>query len=237
MTVQQEETLETHHLEIHALTRFEQTGAWVTLTLIPCDLLLPEISGQQPHLSPDTVRAMSPLSAEGSLIPETTGVRLDLEPLAMQLGVALADPFADAVPLDKTDAAVIDEDDDAHPGVSVEIAGFKVYLGLRAILDLSGVILPEGSIVGDAALVSDIEIYGDNIPFVNVAKKLERAGEVTEILDQVDTFSMIRLPGEPTSCTTMHSESRALVENIAPPSNDRSSDESAFEGEDTPDPE
>jgi hypothetical protein len=210
LMTQTDGVIASHHFEMHALAVIDQTNAWVTLYLAPCEILLPKMGGEQPLLPKEAIHAMDSVAFEGSLIPTPGEVRLDLGAGALQLGAALKDPLLDPLPVGAHAPELLDSDLDGLPGVSLKVGSFKVYMALRSVLSFDGAVLTDGSFMGDATVTTDLEIYGDNIPFVNIAKKLQAAGEETEVIDEIHAFTMVRLPNDPLSCEALNAPSPAL---------------------------
>ena len=203
LITESDDEMSTHHLELHAIAEIDQSNAWITLHVQPCEILLPEVSGKQPELPLEAVQSMAITSFEGSLIPGPTELGFDLGAGAIQLGTALDNPLLDTLPADAHDLELVDSDDDGLPGVSLAISGFKVYMAMRSILSFQGVVLTDGSLVGEAAVQTDFAIYGDNIPFVNVANKLEGAGEDTEIVQELHEVVLVRLSEGALDCAAL----------------------------------
>lgn len=97
--------------------------------------------------------------------------------LALSLGVELADPFEDPFPTSGGDARVADHDGDGKEGMTYETGtlGRDIQFGARVVFDVFSVDPAQPAMEAEAGLGAlDYAIYGDNIPFVNVAKKVRK---------------------------------------------------------------
>ena len=121
--------------------------------------------------------------------------------MALIAGAELENPVSDELPATDDDERLVDIDDDGEPGMTVTIDGYQVYVGLRYRFELDGEIAEDQSATGDAGRVRiDIEVYGDNVPFVNVKKGLDKALGKLELVDEKHAFVMTALAPEDASC-------------------------------------
>ncbi len=180
-----------------------------------CDVTLPELAGQTPEVDADTLRkapvahARAALQATPATDTEPAGVTLVTERTAVVLGVDPEDALTDALPEDKNDPRVVDLEDDGKPGMTIKVSGFSIYTGVRARFGLSGGVADDGVISGDAGLAIDLAVFGDNIPFVNVANKIAAAQEANEVLSEAHKFTLVPLEpatdgGPALDCTQLH---------------------------------
>ncbi len=197
LQVRDNETGELSSIETRAgaLLAVAQDGASIHFSAEPCYVSPPEVGGRQPELGEGVVESMAAVAFDGALVEEEGGVRLLSNPAALQLGVDLEDPLADALPDDEDDPRVVDFDQDDRPGVSVYVSGFRIYVGVRVIFALSALVEDAGEISGASELTLDTAIYGDNIPFYSARNAAEEAAETSDVVGEDNTFVMRSLAG------------------------------------------
>ncbi|MCK5799205.1 MAG: hypothetical protein KAI47_18560 [Deltaproteobacteria bacterium] len=115
------------------LTTISQRGRQLTLTLNPCHLALPKAGNTPLTLDDAVMQAMPNLAISAQITTPKNGdsSRLKSAPFAFTLGVDLADPLSDPLPKEAEDPAVVDQDGDNKPGVSVAVGWFEIQLALR----------------------------------------------------------------------------------------------------------
>lgn len=210
-----EKTLTT---EAHVLVTVMQEGAQLGFYLDFCELILPEISGKKPYIETETIRLFSSLFSTGEigLQGEQWVVRMDR--VSMGVGVSLPDPEMTPMPTDDDDPMLVDTDGDGKPGVSLKVDGypFSIYVALRTNFAFGAVVYSEGAVLqGDAEMGVESVIYGDNIPFVNAKKQLEKSLEKNQVLSAVETATLIRVASpEGVSCENMVTLSTLLTDGL-----------------------
>ncbi len=180
--------------------------AGTSLSVRPCHVELPEADGHVPEVSDETVRARPPVILAAILSRDDEGrLLVSTETGALELGVALDDPLLDALPTEGDDPRVIDDDDDGEVGVTIDLDGWEVYLGARARLWLSGSVDPDSGVIhGDAELSIDVEVYGDDIPFVDVRSRVAASqNSDTEVSEADNGFTLAPLEAAPDSCAAL----------------------------------
>jgi hypothetical protein len=177
------------------------SGADATLRLRPCRIGLPRTDDLEPTLSPRLLEAVAPISSVG-LVGGSDGVlSLGTDPAALVLGATLADQLASPLPQDEDDPAALDQDADGEPGVTIEARGFEIYVALRVAFSLLGTTDPNGTIAGSAMLEPELQVLGDDIPFIDAREELDEAMAETEVVSETSRFVMVRLPqGTSPSC-------------------------------------
>jgi hypothetical protein len=183
------------HTYMFLLAIVGQQESWVGFNFQPCRINLPTFHGVQPRFKDALLQSISIGVINGSLSVTDSAV-VTSDPFAIQLGVKLDDPLADPVPTDPHDPHVYDQDHDGHPGVAVHASLFRVDLGMRAALSLQGALGADQGLRG--VLLNPLlgfEIYGDNVPFVNVHDSVANLRAHQDVLLQQHTFQALPLNG------------------------------------------
>ena len=186
--------------EIKALVRTEQVERDVTLEVLLCDAVFPEIAGRLPSVEPALFERVTPAFVKATIVSGAAGPVLASEHGALLLGIDPADPVGEALPTDGDDPRVVDLDADGKPGISIKVSGFSIYGGVRALFGFEGPIADDGGIAGEASIEIELSIFGDNIPFVNAAKEFEEAQEEGEVIGQKHRFTLAPLLAGGTTC-------------------------------------
>lgn len=161
------------------------------LALQPCAVTLPELNGYVPWIPEETVTGLPsvevPLLAleddpQGFATPAT----------AITLGLDLADPLDDPLPEDADDPAVLDQDADGAPGVTVRVSLFSIHVVMRLTVALQG-----DAAGGSAEVGMEQVILGDTIPFYDAAASAAEAAAKNELLYTRHTFEL-----QPTDAAT-----------------------------------
>jgi hypothetical protein len=214
---------------VSALVDLTPAGTEVTWTFFACDVLLPEIDGRQPSVETAVIRDMAPVFVPSVWESGEQGSQLQTGTAVWVLGASLEDPATEELPIKADDPRLVDVDQDGQPGVSLHVGSFRLYASLRFSLDLSARYQADGSLQGEAGLLLETQLYGDDIPFYNAVKAVEEALAALELVDQTHHFRLIPVDPEFTDCDT---PVPALNESV-----DRSEAEEgdATEGESTAD--
>jgi hypothetical protein len=191
----------TSTVTVYALATVTQDGADVSLSLKTCRAILPQVSGYQPEIKDSVMQKLTPTKTTGTVSKDDEGtVSLTTKTAAVLAGVKLTNPTTDSIPTSGSSSKVIDQDQDGYPGVSILISGFKVYGALRVLFALDGT--RDGTeLSGEANISQDFVIYGDNVPFVDVASSVAAAAEDSEIVSQTDSFRMVLLDDDEPRCS------------------------------------
>lgn len=160
----------------------------------PCALKLPPAGGFEATVPDKSFEAVE----DFELAATVDGSTLKTERAALLLGVRnLKDPLKSSLPKDAADSHVFDQDKDGQPGFSVQIAGGRVFVGMRVVASLEGEIKKSGDVAGRAAVDVESEIYGDTILFVDAKAQAESA-EKGKTVEEKNTFRMAPLSGAAT---------------------------------------
>jgi hypothetical protein len=198
-TMQDRETKERYQKQTRliALTQIEQTGAQWSMTLNPCRFDLPQLGPFTPKFLKATIAHLPPMMVTGAIQTQAEGaVSLSSEPFAFTMGLRLKDTLHDPLPQQKNSSAVIDQDQDGEAGVTVQVAGFQVYLAIRITATMQGLFQQQAEsgspmVVGDLDLSMDLAVYGDTIPFYNAAESAKNAESTVEVLTSKHSFTLI----------------------------------------------
>ena len=155
----------------------EAEGSNLRLRLKACSFDLPAIGGFTVTLSDDVLqRSVPEVVLEGRVERTSDGTRFKAEETVLLLG--LKDIGAtEALPGDKKDPRLVDQDGDGEPGFSLRgskagVSG-RIFTGLRAVASGEGTVAADGSVVARGALrydfAKDVQFYGDSIPIVDAA--------------------------------------------------------------------
>jgi len=181
----------TYVVSVTGLASVAQEDAAATFTFKPCRAKLPTAGGYSPTVKDSTVRAADPVEIAGTLAAGEDGVTLTTEPAALQLGVRLDDPLNDDLPTSGSSSRVRDQDQDGNPGITIDVSGWSVYGALRVIFSLAGTLEEGNRVTGTAELEPDYAIYGDNVPFVNVASQIAEAQGQSEVVSKTNRFKLV----------------------------------------------
>lgn len=198
----------------------EQDGSDVEFSLYPCHIVLPRVGDYQPLVDDAFLQQYVPSIPYSATLSEEG--RLDAPTEAILFGVRnLANPLTDPLPASASSPLVYDQDRDGKPGISVKIdTGIlgtrKVYAAARLLAGFQGRVEANGNLLGTADGDFAWQIYGDDIPFVDVASLAADAMSGSEIVRKDARF--IALPqGASLSCAEVKRLNPQVPATIAPP--------------------
>ena len=166
----------------------------------PCAMVLPEVKDRKVESSDETLqRAVSSLTP-ADVVYQDGVYRLVTQRDALLAGVDLDNRVLDPMPTSKRDARLVDIDGDRKPGMTLRISGFKVYVAMRYTYMLDGVVGADGIIEGDADVLVDLEVYGDNVPFVDISESFDRSFGKLELTAERHRFRMVPLEDTVSTC-------------------------------------
>ena len=169
-------------------------------SISPCRVTLPNIDGRVVEITDETLRSVTAGTMDASVHKVEQTVRLASGRGALVAGANLSDALNDALPSDESDERITDVDGDGNPGMTIEISGHRVYVGMRYRFDIDGELTKEQTIEGNAGVRIDLEVYGDSIPFVNVKRSLDKALGKLSLLDERHQFVMTPLLDPTDAC-------------------------------------
>jgi len=164
--------------------RVLQRDGWVRMKTQPCRIDLPAVEGVAVLSIPpplERVIQREVVEAEGDFLSGDP-LAFDPPPAVMVFGADLADEATDPLPTTDDLATAADEDEDGHPGVTVDAETVlcrqpeRAYLALRAIAGLSGTIDPADdyeSFAGDVDPELEWSILGVTHDCLAAAAELE----------------------------------------------------------------
>ncbi len=131
--------------------------------------------------------------------PDAVHFELFTETAAFVGGAHLDAPLIDSLPEDDDDPRLFDLDEDGKPGISVYIGSFRAYTSFRLKFQMQGRV-EQGAITGDSVFDLDSQIVGDDIPFVDAAKRARRAAAETVIIAEEHRFIMTPMLDDRSLC-------------------------------------
>ena len=188
-------------LAMAGLVFVETEAGQSTLMLRPCMVLFPEVSGRQATIDPSTVQNLPPVALDVELETANDAIVMRTSSGVLLAGVDLEDQAGDALPDDDDDDRLVDVDDDGRPGMSLLVDGFKVYTAMRIKMALEGTVASDGPIFGNGSMSIELGTYGDNVPFVNAATKVDEAIEDLRVDNQDHLFVFRPVTESQMGCT------------------------------------
>ncbi len=204
------------------------TDGVTTLTLRPCFVTLPEVSGRTAEIEASTIENIPTFDMAVELNSVEDEIRLRTSNGVLLAGVELEEPGQEAMPESKRDDRLVDIDEDGQPGMSLMVDGWKVYTAMRIKMMLEGSIQDTGAIGGHGTMSIEIGMYGDNVPFVDAAEKAQEGLAKLQVDNQEHLFEFVPVPSESMGCQAV---SPLVLEHAAPEGIEES------DGEMTMDPE
>jgi hypothetical protein len=138
---------------------------------------------------PDTVSDDDVTTSTPEAQPDPVAFELFTETAAFVGGAHLDAPLTETLPEYDDDPRLLDLDEDGKPGISIYIGNFRAYASFRLKFQMRGAV-GSGVIEGGSTFDLDSQIVGDDIPFVNAAKRARRAADETVIIAQEHRFIM-----------------------------------------------
>jgi hypothetical protein len=166
----------------------------------PCRVILPNIDGRVVEITDTTLQSVEAGMLNASVHTVEKTVRLATGRGALIAGADLSDILNDELPTDANDDRITDVDGDGKPGMTIEISGHRVYVGMRYRFDIDGELTQDQTIEGEAGVRIDLEVYGDSIPFINVKRSLDKALGKLNLLDERHAFVMTPLLDPTDAC-------------------------------------
>jgi hypothetical protein len=152
----------------YALVRLEQEGAELVATTEPCFVRIDgEVKRVKTIIPRPMLEVMGPRTRAAAVTPDGD---VTFQRAVDVLGARLDDPWRDALPTEPDDEAVIDEDRDGNPGVTVKIVGpidGEIYVVQRSWNELRGTLAEDGeSIRGRVTWRTHQEVVGASNMFL-----------------------------------------------------------------------
>ena len=166
------------------LVTFDQNGTHLDVATRTCDIALPSVPDVAEVVIPDKLRDVfrrDVVMTAGDFVSGTDGGAKYTPPAeVVVLGADLANPATDPLPTEADQTNAVDQDEDGHPGVTVEadVAAVcqgwqKLYVALRTTVTLDGTVLSSNEIVGDMEATLEQEILGMSDPCLSASDGIE----------------------------------------------------------------
>jgi hypothetical protein len=106
-----------------------------------------------------------PVHRTGSFVPGADGFAImSLPPVTEIAGAVLVDPLSEPLPTTADDPRVIDEDNDGHPGITVQLSGASIsgelYSVQRQITSVEAIAVDSDRLVGTLVFSSTQNVVG-----------------------------------------------------------------------------
>ena len=173
-----------------------QTGIDVNFSAQFCDQRADSDSGAQAYvIIPESyVKSLKPFDRTGTYSSVDGGANVLRLPMFPQVeGALLTDPVNDPLPTDASDRAVVDQDGDGNPGITIKLGGLvsgDLYVVQRQIDELTGIAVSNDRVVGRYDYTSE-QIVLDSNP--QALKVLASQTAKTDPRPCMSTFTMIRV--------------------------------------------
>lgn len=176
----------------------QQNGDAISLQGTYCDHYTEDPDAIVHAVIPDSFReALAPVTREGTFAASEGGLRYKLGPLYEVVGAELDDPTQDELPTDPADARVVDQDEDGHPGMTLQLQGLidgSVYVVERKRTELDGVAVATSRIEGRLGFASEQSVLDTDPPSLKPSTAASRTYPDPEECNS--TFVMVRTPDD-----------------------------------------
>jgi hypothetical protein len=154
--------------DFYVLLTISQTGSALVLDGRYCDRVE---NDQSKPLVPVVVipdawaHTEKPVHRTGSFVPGADGYAImSLPPVTEIAGAVLVDPTSDPLPTTADDLRVIDEDNDGHPGITVQLSGASIsgelYSVQRQVTSVEAIAVESDRLVGTLVFSSTQNVIG-----------------------------------------------------------------------------
>lgn len=191
-----------------------QNGTQVTFYIGFCGVYLPEVSGYEPRVDSETIRRLPAVVSQAELFDSGTSTVFQTDPSAWVIGAGLSDVLLDAMPDSDEDPRVEDVDLDGEPGITMMLGNWKIYGAMRVIFKFAGEIGEGGLLSGSAEVGMDTAVFGDTVPLINVAKKIKKMQEETEVVAEHHVFEMTPFQAFEVTCEQAFDGAPILVSQM-----------------------
>lgn len=173
------------------LVHIEQQGRTLIERREMCLVELSPVLGLQIEIGPAATESVA-------FIPEdlgyVSGLRVDdryTSSTEVSLwGVELDEPLTAPIPVDPEDPAIVDGDNDGHPGLTFSVVGSDCerYVAQRSVVRYFGSFTTPNLIDGDSVTVTDTIVLGSSAPLCGVSPRIQPN-------DDHSLFRMARIDG------------------------------------------
>jgi len=165
--------------------RVLQRGSTVRMRAEPCEMGLPSVPGLADLIIPERLLEVirdKTVEEEGDFLsqPEAVGARIVPPRLVVVLGAMLEDEVDDPLPTADDLEVAFDEDEDGHPGVSVDVDTLlcrgeihQAYTAVRVVADLRGTVEELDRVSGTIDAVLEPSFLGFSDDCLTAAAMLE----------------------------------------------------------------
>ena len=199
---------------VTSLVQVAQTGNAVTFNGQTCNRLQ-----QDDPLNPAQVLVLepwrltpSPVQRTGTFAPDATGKWTLSMPSVVELfGARLTDPACDLLPLEATDARLVDDDNDGAAGISVGLKGLvtgTLRAVQRQVTALSGVAVTAERIEGGMAYSSDQTVVSSDPANIECLYRMSQS--YTDPAECSSTFVMVKVGPSAVDCAWVRANQAAL---------------------------
>lgn len=185
----------------YILTTISQSGTMVVADGHYCDRTEIDAPGTLvPVIIPDKwAHTEKTIHRTGSFVPGSDGASvLNFPDLAEVAGAVLASPSTDPLPTDATDPRVIDEDNDGHPGITVNLGGIapgSLYSVQKQITSVVAVAVASDRLEGALTFTSS-QVVLDSNP-TTLATLYAQSTTLPDLTACSSTFAMVKVGGLP----------------------------------------
>jgi len=176
------------------LVEAEQNGTDLTLTMTACAIEMVSEDAIVETIMPDAfVAALETAIRPGLLIPKGDSISVHAPPFYELRGVDLENPEEDPLPTDPEDPAVIDQDNDGFPGMTIRLKGAisgDLYIVQRSWTQIQSTEISEDRISGYV-------VWGEEQVHLGSTSEVLRSVAVESWVKDdpsAHTFEMVRAP-------------------------------------------
>ncbi|XXX80831.1 hypothetical protein WMF30_18925 [Sorangium sp. So ce134] len=192
----------------------QQDGDAISFNGAYCDHYTEDPDAIVHAVIPDTFReALAPVTRAGTFAASGGGGRrYQLGRLHEVVGATLEDPAQDELPTDPADARVVDQDEDGHPGMTIQLQGLidgSVYVAERKWTELDGVAVAADRIEGRLGFASEQSVLDTDPPSLKASTAASRTYPDPEECNS--TFVMVRIPDD-ADCAWIEAAAETLFE-------------------------
>ncbi len=200
-----------------SLVHVTQTGSTVSFEGQYCDR-----SQQDDPRNPGKVLVLdawrlspAPFQRTGTFAPDAVGNPTLTMPATVETyGARLTDPACDSLPLDPTDARLVDDDQDGFPGISVGLQGLvtgTLRAVQRQVTALTGYAVTAERIVGGMSYSSDQTVVASDPPSYQCLYRTSNS--YSDPTPCSSTFVMVKLDASagPVDCAWVRTNQAALL--------------------------
>ncbi|MDP6944897.1 MAG: extensin family protein, partial [Myxococcota bacterium] len=194
---------ETSTTRLFGVVQAVQDHTSVTFYLALCGIQLPEVAGYEPRVDEETIRRLPAIASQAQLFDADGEARFQTDPSAWVVGATLESPLEDVMPEDDEDPRVVDVDLDGEPGITMMLEDWEIYGAMRLLFQLHGALGEGGVLSGNAEVSMSTAVYGDTVPLINVAKKIKKMQEESNVVGENHVFVMTPFDGAVATCETV----------------------------------